>query len=52
MWAFQPITVPTAAAGGQPTSAGGLHTISAGIGDPGVAVVPQTLHTIEQGISA
>lgn len=34
------------------TGAGGLHAISNGMGDPGVAVVPQTLHTIEQGIAA
>jgi len=31
---------------------GGLHHIWCGIGDPGVSVVPQTLQTIEQGISA
>lgn len=33
-------------------SAGGLHSIWEGIGDPGVGVVCQTLHTIEQGIAA
>jgi hypothetical protein len=34
------------------TSAGGLHSIWEGIGDPGVGVICQTMHTIEQGISA
>lgn len=34
------------------TGYGGLHHITCGIGDTGVAVVPQTLHTIEQGIAA
>lgn len=34
------------------TSWGGLHHISFGIGDPGVSVVPQTLHTIDLGVSA
>jgi hypothetical protein len=34
------------------TGAGGLHHISCGMGDPGVSVTPQTLHTIEMGISA
>ena len=34
------------------TSHGGLHHIMQGMGDPGVAVVPQTLHTIEVGVAA
>lgn len=34
------------------TSHGGLHHINGGIGDNGVSVVPQTLHTIGLGISA
>ena len=34
------------------TGHGGLHHITNGMGDFGVGVVPQTLHTIDQGISA
>lgn len=33
------------------TGMGGLHHICCGIGDPGVQVVPQTLHTIDLGVS-
>ncbi len=33
-------------------STNGLHHIPEGIGDPGGSAVPQTLHTIEKGISA
>ncbi len=33
-------------------SMGGMQHIWCGIGDPGVGVVPQTLHSIEHGISA
>jgi len=50
-WAYQPppsVEEVTAVV----TSVGGLHHIEVGIGDPGVGVVPQTLHTIELGISA
>jgi hypothetical protein len=53
--AFQPNAFQIGrAAGAAPavTSAGGLHHIWHGMGDPGVSAVPQTLHTIEQGISA
>lgn len=33
-------------------SPGCLHHVCCGIGDPGVSVVPQTLHTIDLGVSA
>jgi hypothetical protein len=43
------LSAPPAAA----TSSAGLHPIVCGIGDQGSGVqIPQTLHTIEQGISA
>lgn len=35
-----------------PVIGGGLHHIECGEGDPGVARVPQTLHTIDLGIAA
>lgn len=44
---------PAAGGGGDPvTGPGGGHHIECGIGDTGNARVPQTLHTIEFGISA
>lgn len=33
-------------------TSGGLHHLQEGYGDPGVAAVPQTLHTIDCGIIA
>lgn len=33
-------------------TAGPLHAINEGIGDAGVSRVPQTLHTIDRGVSA
>jgi hypothetical protein len=53
-WFFQPIPAAgqTAAAAGTQTP-GGLHHVSEGMGDTSEgARVPQTLHTIDQGISA
>jgi hypothetical protein len=54
-WFFQPIPAAAQSAGAPATvtAPGGLHHISDGIGDTGEgARVPQTLHTIEQGISS
>ena len=45
-------TYVAAAGGAAVTGWGGLHHLPCGVGDPGVSVVPQTLHTIGQGISA
>ena len=51
MWWFQPSWVFEVAVA--VTAPGGLHHIWEGMGDTGSAgVVPQTLHTIEQGICA
>ena len=41
----------TAAAASTIESLGGLHHIGMGMGDPGVARLPQTLHTIDRGIA-
>lgn len=43
------VTIPVA---DPVTTLGGLHHIMCGIGDTGVATVPQTLHPISEGISA
>jgi hypothetical protein len=48
-----PMPIPTPTPAAAVTSPGGLHCIWEGIGDMGEGLrIPQTLHTIEQGISA
>lgn len=48
-WGPLPAAIPSAVGG--VTSPGGLHHVEQGMGDTGEgARVPQTLHTIEDGI--